>query len=284
MSLRDRSEAARRPAAAPATGFRANLKPDDFVALGELVRSLCGVDLSQYKRGQMERRVRTWAQRRGTPDLTEYGQRLRREPEELDAFLDRVTINVSHLWRHEEQWDALQKVLPELAKERRGRIRCWSAGCSYGAEAYTLAAVCREAVPTARVEIQGTDLDRRMVARAREGVFRTEDGRTAPQALLRKHFEPIADGGWQASAELRRMVRFDTGDLLRMPIPADRYDVILCRNTVIYFTEEVRDALHERLVRALAPGGYLVVGTSERVANSRELGLTSPFHFIYRKS
>jgi chemotaxis protein methyltransferase CheR len=134
------------------------------------------------------------------------------------------------------------------------------------------------------VEIHGTDLDRRMVARAREGVFRPEDARTAPQALLRKHFEPTEDGGWRASAELRRMVRFDTGDLLRMPVPADRYDVVLCRNTVIYFTEEVRDALHERLVRSLAPGGYLIVGTSERVTDPRGLGLTSPFHFIYRKS
>jgi chemotaxis protein methyltransferase CheR len=267
-----------------ATGFTAGLKVDDFVALCELVRSLCGVDLTQYKRGQMERRVRTWAQRRGTPDLAEYGKRLRREPDELDAFLDRVTINVSHLWRHEEQWDVLQKkILPELAADR-GRIRAWSAGSSYGAEAYTLAAVAREAVPNARVEIQGTDLDRRMVAKAREGVFRPDDARTAPQALMRKHFEPTEDGGWKASAELRRMVRFDTGDLLRMPVPADRYDVILCRNTVIYFTEEVRDALHERLVRALAPGGYLIVGTSERVANPRELGLTSPFHFIYRKN
>jgi chemotaxis protein methyltransferase CheR len=286
MSLQDRIEAAQqRPAAARATGFTAGLKVDDFVALCELVRTLCDVDLSQYKRGQMERRVRTWAQRRGTPDLAEYGRRLRREPEELDAFLDRVTINVSHLWRHEEQWDALQKkILPELARERHGRIRCWSAGSSYGAEAYTLAAVAREAVPTARIEIQGTDLDRRMVARAREGVFRAEDGRTAPQALMRKHFEPTGDGGWKAKDELRRMVRFDTGDLLRMPIPADRYDVILCRNTVIYFTEEVRDALHERLARALAPGGYLIVGTSERVADPRALGMTSPFHFIYRKS
>jgi len=283
MSLRDRIDAPAPRAAA--TGFTANLEADDFVALCELVRSLCGVDLTQYKRGQMERRVRTWTQRRGTPDLAEYGQRLRREPEELDAFLDRVTINVSHLWRHEEQWDALQnKILPELARVRHGRIRAWSAGSSYGAEAYTLAAVAREAVPGARVEIQGTDLDRRMVARAREGVFRAEDARTAPQALLRKHFVPAEDGGWAASHELKRMVRFDTGDLLRMPVPADRYDVILCRNTVIYFTEEVRDALHERLVRALAPGGYLIVGTSERVADPRGLGLTSPFHFIYRKS
>jgi chemotaxis protein methyltransferase CheR len=79
------------------------------------------------------------------------------------------------------------------------------------------------------------------------------------------------------------MVTFETDDLLRMPVPRERYDVVLCRNTVIYFTEEVRDALHARLVDALRPGGYLVVGTSERAAEPRELGLTSPFHFIYRK-
>ena len=69
-----------------------------------------------------------------------------------------------------------------------------------------------------------------------------------------------------------------------MPVPPGRYDLIMCRNTVIYFTEDVRDALHRRLVEALKPGGYLVVGTSERVADPRGLGLTSPFYFIYRKA
>jgi chemotaxis protein methyltransferase CheR len=274
------------PPASPrptSSGFTAGLKSDDFVALCELVRTLCGVDLSQYKRAQMERRVRTWTQRRGTPDLSEYGKRLRADSEELDAFLDRVTINVSHLWRHEDQFEALRRsILPELAP--KGRVKIWSAGSSYGAEAYTIAAVCRDTVPNVRVEIQGTDLDKRMVARARTGVFTPEDARTAPPKMLEKHFVKQPEGGWVAKPELQRMVRFETGDLLRMPIPAERYDVVFCRNTVIYFTEEVRDALHERLVKALAPGGYLIVGTSERVADPRGLGLTSPFHFIYRKS
>jgi chemotaxis protein methyltransferase CheR len=265
------------------TAFTASLRPDDFAALCEVVRKLCGVDLSQYKRAQMERRVRTWAQRRGAPDLIEYGTRLRSEPEELDAFLDRVTINVSHLWRHEDQFEALRRsILPELAP--KGRVRIWSAGSSYGAEAFTIAAVCREAVPHVLVEIEGTDLDKRMVARARTAVFTPEDARSAPPRMLERHFDPRPEGGWVAKGELRRMVRFETGDLLRMPVPAERYDVIFCRNTVIYFTEEVRDALHERLAGALAPGGYLVVGTSERVADPRALGLSSPFHFIYRKS
>jgi chemotaxis protein methyltransferase CheR len=251
---------------------------DDFVPFCEAVRAVCGVDLLQYKRGQMERRIRTWTARRGTEDLGEYARRLKAEPGELDAFLDRVTINVSQLWRHPEQWTALARtILPELAG--RGRVRAWSAGCSYGAEAYTLAAVCREAIPAARVEITGTDLDHRMVARAREGTFTPEDARGAPRRSVERFFP---DG--QATDELRRMVSFETGDLLRMPVPRERYDLVLCRNTVIYFTEQVRDALHARLVQAIAPGGYLVVGASERVVDPRGLGLTSPFHFIYRKA
>jgi chemotaxis protein methyltransferase CheR len=266
------------------TPFRADLKADDFIALCETVRTICGVDLSQYKRAQMERRVRTWTERRGTPDLMEYGKRLRREPQELEAFLDRVTINVSHLWRHEEQFEVLRRsILPELAKQGN-RARMWSAGSSYGAEAYTIAAVCREAAPSLRVEIDGTDLDKRMVARAKEGKFSAEDARSSPKPLLDRHFIPLPGGGWEAKPELKRMLRFQTGDLLRMPVPSGRYDVIFCRNTVIYFTEAVRDALHERLVKALSPGGYLIVGTSERVADPRGLGLTSPFHFVYRKS
>jgi chemotaxis protein methyltransferase CheR len=198
MSITPRPTLTPRPAR-PATtsGFTANLKADDFVALCELVRSLCGVDLGQYKRNQMERRVRTWCERRGTPDLAAYGRRLRKDPQELDAFLDRVTINVSHLWRHEDQFAVLgAKLLPELAARRR--LKVWSAGCSYGAEAYTIAAIAREAVPTVPVEIVGTDLDKRMVARAREGRFTAEDARTSPKALLTKHFTPAADGGWGA--------------------------------------------------------------------------------------
>ncbi|WP_053226817.1 CheR family methyltransferase [Solirubrobacter soli] len=280
------SERPARPAVPPRSSgpsFTATVSTDDFIALCELVRQLCGVDLGQYKRNQMERRVRTWTERRGTPDLTEYGKLLKSDSAELDAFLDRVTINVSHLWRHEDQFEVLRtKILPELTATKN-RLKIWSAGSSYGAEAYTIAAVCRETIPNVGVEINGTDLDKRMVARARTGVFTPEDARTSPKQMLQRHFDPQPDGGWVAKPELKRMVKFENGDLLRMPVPSERYDVVFCRNTVIYFTEEVRDALHARLVSSLAPGGYLVVGTSERVADPRGMGLTSPFHFIYRK-
>lgn len=282
VDTKDAAPAARpRPAKAPA--FVAGVGKDEYLMLCERVHKVSGVDLLQYKRQQMERRIRTWATRRGTPDLTAYTDRLASEPAELEAFLDRVTINVSEMWRHPEQFGHVERtILPELAAA--GPVRMWSAGCSYGAEAYTLAAISRHAAARADVSIKGTDLDGRMVKRGRQGIFTAADARLAPRDMLKRYFDPLPEDGWAAKPELKRLMTFEVGDLLRMPIREGGHELVFCRNTVIYFNQEARDALHERLVKSLRVGGYLVVGTSERVSNARGLGLVSPFPFIYRKT
>ncbi len=257
-------------------------RTDDYVDFCRGVQRLCRIDLEQYKRAQMERRIRTFAAGRGVPALPDYLQVLGRDRAELDAFLDRITINVSQLWRNPEQWDVLARhVLPELAAV--GRIRAWSAGCSYGAEAYTLAAVAADAVPEARVDVRGTDIDERIVAQARTGRFSLADARTAPARPLARWFTREGDA-YVASPELSRRVRFETGDLLRMRIAPRSLDLILCRNTVIYFNQEVRDDLHRRLAEALRPGGVLIVGATERVAGAPELGLSPTHPFTYRRT
>jgi chemotaxis protein methyltransferase CheR len=255
---------------------------DEYVAFCEGIRRLTRIDLLQYKRGQMERRIRTFAARRGEESLDAYLEILRGDPVALDEFLDRITINVSQLWRNPEQWEALAAVvLPDLA--RAGRIRTWSAGCSYGAEAYTVAALCKEFAPRATTSIRGTDIDGRMVARAREGRFTVDDARSAPAAALERWFEP--DGrGWIAKPELKALTTFETGDLLRMSLLRAHYDLVLCRNTVIYFTEEVRDELHARIAESIRPGGWFIVGATERVAKPRELGFELVRPFTYRKA
>src|SRR6185437_16886214 len=112
-------------------------KRDDYTDFCEGVRRLTGIDLGQYKRPQMERRIRTFAESRGATSLPDYLRRLSDDRAQLESFLDRMTINVSQLWRNPEQWERLAAaVLPELATT--GQIRVWSAGCSYGAEAYTI--------------------------------------------------------------------------------------------------------------------------------------------------
>jgi chemotaxis protein methyltransferase CheR len=254
---------------------------DDYVEFCTFLRKLTGIDLSQYKRPQMERRLRTFYTNKGIQSLTEPFERLRTDPDHLDELLDRITINVSQLWRNPEQWEVIEKqLLPELAEN--GQIRAWSAGASYGAEAYTLATLCHIVAPDKRIAIQGTDIDKRMVARARFGLFSDDDARTAPDKLLKVGFDRI-DGGWRAKLELRKMTRFDVGDLLQTQPRTAGYDLILCRNTVIYFSEPIRDELHARLASGLRPGGYLVIGSTERVSQPASLGLSMTHPFIYRK-
>jgi chemotaxis protein methyltransferase CheR len=254
----------------------------DYVAFCNGVRALADIDLLKYRRAQMERRVRSFAGRRGHNALGPYLETLRGDAHALDEFLDRVTINVSNLWRNPEQWELLQEtIVPELAAD--GRLRAWSAGCSYGAEVYTLAAICRLAAPAASATILGTDIDRRAIDRAWRGEFTSDDVRHAPSAPLGRFFE--LDGRhWRPTAELRAMVAFEVGDLLRLRPPTEAYDLVLCRNTVIYFTDEVRDALHARLASTLRPGGVLVVGGTERVGAADRLGLELIAPFTYRKA
>jgi chemotaxis protein methyltransferase CheR len=255
---------------------------DDYVAFCNGVRALADIDLLKYRRGQMERRVRSFAVRRGHHALGPYLTTLRGDAGALDEFLDRVTINVSNLWRNPEQWELLErKIVPGLAES--GKLRAWSAGCSYGAEAYTLAATCRLAAPAARTTILGTDIDRGAIARARRGEFTDQDIRDAPPARLDRFF--AHDGHhYRPSAELRALVAFEVGDLLTMPVPQAAYDLVLCRNTVIYFTDEVRDGVHARLAGALRPGGVLVVGATERVGTAASIGLEFIAPFTYRKA
>jgi chemotaxis protein methyltransferase CheR len=255
---------------------------DDYVGFCDGLRTICGIDLTQYKRPQMERRLRSYWQRLGVAKLTDALPMLRKDPVQLDDLLDRVTINVSQLWRHPDQFTHLQRgLLAELAKG--GRLRAWSAGCSYGAEAYTLAAVCAEAIPRATVRIQGTDIDHRMVARAKLGEFSEGDARLAPAGAMERWFERTPTG-WRAKQVLRSMMSFEVGDLLKVRPAPSSYELVMCRNTVIYFADLIRDDLHARFAHALRPGGILVIGGTERVTDAASLGLAPIHPFIYRKS
>jgi chemotaxis protein methyltransferase CheR len=255
---------------------------DDYISFCDGLRKLCGIDLTQYKRPQMERRLRSFFARQGISKLTDSLDRLRTDKQLLDDLLDRVTINVSQLWRHPDQWARLEGgLLKDLASG--GRVRAWSAGCSYGAEAYTLAAICNQAIPGVPVRILGTDIDQRMVARAKTGQFTAEDARSAPAGAMERWFEKTATG-WRAKPALRSLTQFEVGDLLKLQPPASSYELIMCRNTVIYFADRIRDELHARLAHALRPGGLLVIGGTERISDAAALGLATIHPFIYRKS
>ncbi len=256
----------------------------DYERFGDFLRAQVGIDLQQYKRRQMERRIRSFALRRGITNLDDYQPVVRGDADELDALLDRITINVSQLFRNPEQWDRLAAdIVPDLVATGGGRIRAWSAGCSFGAEAFSLAATVRSTAPRAQLSIHASDIDRRILAAAGRGQFTEEDARTAPPELLREHFEQNADG-WRARPTLTSAVRFAHEDLLNTRPLAGSFDLVLCRNVVIYFTPEARSAVHEMLAHSVRPGGYLVIGSTERIAQPLdELGLEQAHPFVFRK-
>lgn len=256
---------------------------DDYLAFCRFVLELTGIDLSQYRRGYMERRLRSLYAPRGIRRLTDVCGELRRDPGRRDQLLDRITSHTAQLWRNPAQWELIRgELLPSLAASaERGRLRIWSAGCSGGAEAYTLATLAGLGCPELRVRVHGTDVDHRMIARARLGLFDAAAADGAPTDLLRAGFDPV-DGGWRAKLGLRAITRFDVGDLLRIsPRPAG-WDLILCRNTAGYFTGPIRDELHRRLAEGLRAGGQLVLGVTESVADPAALGLEPVAPSVYR--
>ncbi|HWH14600.1 MAG TPA: protein-glutamate O-methyltransferase CheR [Miltoncostaeaceae bacterium] len=278
-----------RPAAArtaPAPGSALAGLPADYARFCEGVRALTGIDLGQYRPAQMERRLRSFAERNGAADLDAYLAELRRSPAALDAFLDRMTINVSELFRNPERFVELERdLLPALLRTAPSGLRVWSAGCSYGAEVYSLLIMLRELAPRARHDVLAADIDERVLARARAGVFAPSDMRNvSPERRSRWFTERRGAQGpeWQASAELRTAVSFSRMDLLRDPFPRGCH-LIACRNVVIYFNDAAKDTLYRRFLEALAPGGLLFVGSTERINGAEEMGWEKAGTFFYRR-
>jgi chemotaxis protein methyltransferase CheR len=248
------------------------------------VKQLCGIDLFQYRPGQMERRLRSFARRSGHTDLDGYLTALKRDVAARSAFLDHMTINVSELFRNPERFQELEgRYIPDLLAGAKGRgLRVWSAGCSYGAEPYTLAILLKEAGPRLIHDLVATDLDETILARAREGYFTEADLQNVSPERRVRWFDPQPDGRLRAKPELRTMVRFGKLDLLKDPYPRTR-DLILCRNVVIYFNDDAKERIYERFHEILQPGGTLFVGSTERVNDAARLGWERPGTFFYRK-
>jgi chemotaxis protein methyltransferase CheR len=264
------------------------LPPGDFENFCKGVKEMLGVDLSLYKRKQMERRARGLASRNHAETLTEYLHMLQKDAVLLDRFMERMTITVSQLWRNTDIFDAIeQELLPELDKRSDGRrLRLWSAGCSYGAEPYTLASICLEMKDrlSRTPQIKGTDINPRMIEKAKRGNFTEEDARDAPPRLLQKYFSRTPSG-WTAGPAIRQLVSFKVENLFD-PANAkrnDHADLILFRNVAIHFEREKRDEVHKILADSLAPGGILVLGSTEMIVDPGSIGLERVRPFVFRK-
>jgi chemotaxis methyl-accepting protein methylase len=236
--------------------------------LGELVRLVArrtGVDLGGQRPSTLGRRAAGRLGACGARSAAEYLALLRADAAEPWRLLERLTIKVSRFFRNPATFAAVAgEVLPALRRARPGRpLRAWSAGCAFGEEAYGLAMLCAASGPG--WSVLGTDVDRSALARARAGVYPAALAADVPPDVAERHLARRADGAVAVRPELARHVRFEAHDLCAGAPPGAgaRFELVACRNVLIYYVAERQARILATLLRALAPGGYLVLGEAE---------------------
>ena len=260
-------------------------EPDDeeLEGLVEHVYKARGFDLSGYKPATLRRRIDKRVQALELSSYTAYLDHLQVDPDEFPRLFDTVLINVTEFFRDADAWELLDtKLVPELlaAKEPDEPIRAWSAGCSSGQEAYSLAMMLHghlgDEAFRRRVKIYGTDVDDDALGTARQAAYTPEQLESLSQELRERFFEPLdlnGDGGHrrltgprprQFRGDLRRNVIFGRHDLVQ-DAPISRLDLLLCRNTLMYFNADVQGHILDRLHFGLRPGGLLFLGKAEKL-------------------
>lgn len=254
---------------------------EGFKALTRRVSRDAGLTLDAYKDKCLRRRLLVRMRACSVHTYAEYMAVLDKRPEEWEKLKDALTINVTRFYRNPETWDRLrQDLLPELLAARNGRLAAWSAGCSSGEEPYTIAMLCAEASEAAghpgwtdRVRITATDIDRESLERAAAGLYPQAAFLESPAWITAKYCEPVGTA-CQVRESIRRMVTVRRLDLTREAPPPASYDLILCRNVVIYFDRPTQERLFAQFAEALLPGGILVLGKVETLLGPARERLT----------
>lgn len=240
------------------------------------------INLNDYKPAQMQRRITNLMTRHGVHSYLGFFELIQKDDKLYKEFVDFLTINVTEFFRTPEKFSELERtVLPDLMK-KTAKLNIWSAGCSIGAEPYSLAIILDEMTPQIRHRILATDLDVEMLAKAKTGTYTANEFKNINDYRAKKYFRQEPNGTYTVNNDIKSRIEYKRHNLLLDPFESG-FDLILCRNVVIYFTEEAKDALYRRFFAALKPGGVLFVGGTEAILNFRDIGFAHYLPFFYRK-
>ncbi len=247
------------------------------------VYKLTDINLSLYKERQMKRRIESLIARKGHKDFESFYKAMRTDNELLRSFISYLTINVSEFYRNPAQWELFEKkMIPYLEKNFGRRLNIWSAACSTGDEPYTIAMILSKYYPLNQIKILATDIDEDVIAFAKEGVYSAKSVAGLPKDLLSKHF--TKDGNSYAiNDDIKKCVEFKKHNLLKDRYPMNMH-MIVCRNVVIYFTDEAKDNVYTNFHNTLVKEGILFIGNTEQIVHAKEIGFGSMDSFFYVKN
>lgn len=255
---------------------------DEFDQFMEDILKFSKIDLRKYKRPQMQRRLTALRDKEGFRDFAAYFQAMKADKRLYHDFLDRMTINVSEFFRNPNRWEVVdERIVPEFLQKTK-RLKVWSAACSTGEEPYTLAMILSKYLPLADVKVIATDIDDNAIEKAKRGVYHQRSLQFVPPEFLKKYFKPIDGQSFAVADEIKRCVTFKKQNLLEDPFESD-FDLIVCRNVIIYFTEPAKEVLYKKFSAALKPGGILFVGSTEQIFNPQSLQFQTYDTFFYQR-
>ncbi|WP_223702046.1 CheR family methyltransferase [Sutcliffiella deserti] len=254
---------------------------DDYEQFIVNIKIKTGIDLSLYKEAQMKRRLTSLFEKKGLSSFKEYYRLLDTNKEELYEFLDRMTINVSEFYRNYKRWEILEKQLLPTLLQKENKLKVWSAACSTGEEPYTLAMLLSNFLPLSEIKINATDLDENAIARAKLATYQERSLQEVPEMMRKRYF--IKDSGvYKVKEDIKKTVVFKKQNLLADTFEAN-HDLIVCRNVLIYFTEEAKVQLYHKFSDALKKGGILFVGSTEQIFQPAKYGFEVLDTFFYKK-
>ncbi|WP_110927613.1 CheR family methyltransferase [Bacillus massiliglaciei] len=250
----------------------------------EFVRNIkrsTGIDLALYKENQMKRRLTSLYEKKGYRSFGAFYEELQKNTDLLNEFLDRMTINVSEFYRNAKRWQILDEMIfPQLLASGK-KLKIWSAACSTGEEPYTAAMVLSRHLPIGKFDILATDIDSNALARAKMASYSARSLNEVPQEIKQKYFVREGDH-YIVADEIKKAVTFKKHNLLADRFEND-FDLIICRNVLIYFTEEAKHELYLKFSRSLREGGIFFVGSTEQIFSPAQYELGAVETFFYKK-
>ncbi|WZL74944.1 protein-glutamate O-methyltransferase CheR [Clostridiaceae bacterium 35-E11] len=247
----------------------------------KLIYKKTQINLSYYKERQMKRRIESLIKRNGFRNYEDYYAQINKDKKLFNEFINYLTINVSEFFRNPSQWVLLEnEIFPALLKDNK-KFKIWSAACSTGEEPYSLVMALNQFLPLEAIKILATDIDQEAIKKAKLGIYTPKSVENVPKHLFKKHFTQIGSI-YKINEDIKKCVEFKQHNLLNDAYP-NQCDLIICRNVMIYFTEESKEIMYKKFHDSLTDRGILFVGSTEQIILPNRYNLQPLKTFFYKK-
>ena len=252
----------------------------DYEYFKKEIYALTKIDLNAYKENQMKRRIDALIAKNKISGYENFVKAVKVDKKLFEDFVNYLTINVSEFYRNPDQWQVLDKdVFPYLIKKFGKNLKIWSAACSTGDEPYSLVMALAEHLPLNNIKIYATDIDKQVIEKAKVGLYNAKSIASVPDKMKKKYFTQVGTS-YRINDEIKARVEFKESNLLKDQYPTGCH-MIVCRNVLIYFTEEAKDEVFVKFRKSLAKDGILFIGSTEQIMNYKSIGYGRMNSFFY---